>query len=183
MISIKENVNSIEEFNYLYDAVGWGSYDEKVSEKALSGEVSGKALSGEVSEPTLMLISSSLYRHLHTERRREIIFHSRTNTVTKIVYVHKHYWSILHHCLLSIQISLPALIETVSESGIDTGILKRGMRPIHIIIIATHSKTHLLRKWRDIHHGDILGKPHPTVSMLSNLREHRNIKAHIEAFM
>ena len=36
MIAIKENVNSIEEFNYLYDAVGWGSYDEKVSEKALA---------------------------------------------------------------------------------------------------------------------------------------------------
>ena len=36
MISIKENVNSIEEFNYLYDAVGWGSYDKKVSEKALA---------------------------------------------------------------------------------------------------------------------------------------------------
>ena len=36
MISIKENVNSIEEFNYLYDAVGWGSYDEKVSKKALA---------------------------------------------------------------------------------------------------------------------------------------------------
>ena len=36
MISIKENINSIEEFNYLYDAVGWGSYDEKVSEKALA---------------------------------------------------------------------------------------------------------------------------------------------------
>ena len=36
MISIKENINSIEEFNYLYDAVGWGSYDEKISEKALA---------------------------------------------------------------------------------------------------------------------------------------------------
>ena len=36
MISIKENVNSTEEFNYLYDAVGWGSYDEKVSEKSLA---------------------------------------------------------------------------------------------------------------------------------------------------
>ena len=36
MISIKENVNSVEEFNYLYDAVGWGSYDKKVSEKALA---------------------------------------------------------------------------------------------------------------------------------------------------
>ena len=36
MISIKENINSIEEFNYLYDTVGWGSYDEKVSEKALA---------------------------------------------------------------------------------------------------------------------------------------------------
>ena len=36
MILIKENVNSVEEFNYLYDAVGWGSYDENVSEKALA---------------------------------------------------------------------------------------------------------------------------------------------------
>lgn len=36
MILIKENVNSIEEFNYLYDAVGWGSYDEKVLEKSLA---------------------------------------------------------------------------------------------------------------------------------------------------
>ena len=36
MISIKENVNSVEEFNYLYDAVGWGSYDKKVSEIALA---------------------------------------------------------------------------------------------------------------------------------------------------
>ena len=36
MISIKENVNSIEEFNYLYDVVGWGSYDKKVSKKALA---------------------------------------------------------------------------------------------------------------------------------------------------
>ena len=35
MISIKENVNSVEEFNYLYDAVGWGSYDKKISKKAL----------------------------------------------------------------------------------------------------------------------------------------------------
>ena len=36
MIAVKENVNSIEEFNYLYDALGWGSYDEKISEKALA---------------------------------------------------------------------------------------------------------------------------------------------------
>ena len=36
MISIRENINNVKEFNYLYDAVGWGSYDEKVSEKALA---------------------------------------------------------------------------------------------------------------------------------------------------
>lgn len=36
MILIKENVNSVEEFNYLYDAVGWESYDKKVSEIALA---------------------------------------------------------------------------------------------------------------------------------------------------
>ena len=39
MISIKENVNSVEEFNYLYDAVGWESYDEKISEKALENTI------------------------------------------------------------------------------------------------------------------------------------------------
>ena len=35
MISVKENVKNTEEFNYLYDAVGWGAYDEKISQKAL----------------------------------------------------------------------------------------------------------------------------------------------------
>ena len=39
MISIKENVNSVEEFNYLYDAVGCESYDEKISEKALENTI------------------------------------------------------------------------------------------------------------------------------------------------
>lgn len=39
MISIKENVNSVEEFNYLYDTVGWESYDEKISEKALKNTI------------------------------------------------------------------------------------------------------------------------------------------------
>lgn len=36
MIIIKENVNNIDEFNLLYDLVGWGSYDNKISQKALS---------------------------------------------------------------------------------------------------------------------------------------------------
>ncbi len=35
MIDIKENVKDIEEFNLLYDAVGWGAYDEKITKKAL----------------------------------------------------------------------------------------------------------------------------------------------------
>ena len=35
MINIKENVNNVSEFNYLYDAVGWGHYDEDVSKIAL----------------------------------------------------------------------------------------------------------------------------------------------------
>ena len=32
---IKENVNDIKEFNFLYDNVGWGCYDDEVSEVAL----------------------------------------------------------------------------------------------------------------------------------------------------
>ena len=32
---VKENVNSVEEFNFLYDNVGWGCYDDEVSEVAL----------------------------------------------------------------------------------------------------------------------------------------------------
>ena len=39
MILIKENINNVEEFNYLYDAVGWESYDRKVSEKALANTI------------------------------------------------------------------------------------------------------------------------------------------------
>jgi len=35
MIIIKENINDVKEYNYLFDAVGWGHYDEKVSKKAL----------------------------------------------------------------------------------------------------------------------------------------------------
>ena len=36
MIKIKENINNVEEFNLLYDSVGWGAYDEKISKKALN---------------------------------------------------------------------------------------------------------------------------------------------------
>ena len=39
MILIKENINNVEEFNYLYDAVGWESYDRKVSEKGLANTI------------------------------------------------------------------------------------------------------------------------------------------------
>ena len=39
MILLKENVNNVEEFNYLYDAVGWGSYEPEISKKALSNTI------------------------------------------------------------------------------------------------------------------------------------------------
>ena len=32
---IKENVKSIDEFNLLYDAVGWGAYDDKITKQSL----------------------------------------------------------------------------------------------------------------------------------------------------
>ena len=35
MIQIKENNNKVEEFNELYDAVGWGHYEENISQRAL----------------------------------------------------------------------------------------------------------------------------------------------------
>lgn len=35
MIEIKENINNVEEFNYLYDQVGWGSYGKEISKEAL----------------------------------------------------------------------------------------------------------------------------------------------------
>ena len=35
MIIIKENIKSVDEFNLLYDAVGWEAYDEKIAQKAL----------------------------------------------------------------------------------------------------------------------------------------------------
>jgi GNAT superfamily N-acetyltransferase len=35
-MKILENINNVEEFNELYDAVGWGAYDDEVSEIALN---------------------------------------------------------------------------------------------------------------------------------------------------
>lgn len=34
-LTIKENVNNVEEFNLLYDAVGWGAYSDDITKKAL----------------------------------------------------------------------------------------------------------------------------------------------------
>ncbi len=35
MIKIKENNKDVDEFNLLYDSVGWGAYDNEVAQKAL----------------------------------------------------------------------------------------------------------------------------------------------------
>ena len=34
-MEIKENVKNIDEFNLLYDAVGWGAYDDNITKEAL----------------------------------------------------------------------------------------------------------------------------------------------------
>lgn len=36
MITIKENNKNVDEFNLLYNEVGWGAYDEKITKKALN---------------------------------------------------------------------------------------------------------------------------------------------------
>lgn len=35
MLSIKENNKNVDEFNMLYEAVGWGAYDKNISQRAL----------------------------------------------------------------------------------------------------------------------------------------------------
>lgn len=35
MIRIKENINNVDEFNLLYDSVGWGAYDKKNIKKSI----------------------------------------------------------------------------------------------------------------------------------------------------
>ena len=35
MIHIKENNKNVNEFNLLYDSVGWGSYSKEISKKSL----------------------------------------------------------------------------------------------------------------------------------------------------
>ena len=35
MLNIKENYNNVEEFNMLYDSVGWGRYEDRIVKKAL----------------------------------------------------------------------------------------------------------------------------------------------------
>lgn len=39
MISIKENINKVEEYNYLFDQVGQGCYENKISQKALDNTI------------------------------------------------------------------------------------------------------------------------------------------------
>ena len=39
MILLKENINNVKEYNYLFDAVGWGSYEEEISAKALNNTI------------------------------------------------------------------------------------------------------------------------------------------------
>lgn len=34
-INLKENNKNVKEFNFLYNSVGWGAYDENISKKAL----------------------------------------------------------------------------------------------------------------------------------------------------
>ena len=36
VITIKENIKNLDEFNYLYDAVGWEAYDDNISKQALN---------------------------------------------------------------------------------------------------------------------------------------------------
>ena len=35
MLTVKENCKNVDEFNLLYEAVGWGAYNKKISKKAL----------------------------------------------------------------------------------------------------------------------------------------------------
>ena len=39
MLRIEENKYNVDEFNYLYDAVGWGAYSKEISEQALSNNI------------------------------------------------------------------------------------------------------------------------------------------------
>ncbi len=38
-MKILENIDNVEEYNYLFDIVGWGSYPVEVSKKALSNNI------------------------------------------------------------------------------------------------------------------------------------------------
>ncbi len=38
-MKILENIDNVEEYNYLFDIVGWGSYPEEISKKALSNNI------------------------------------------------------------------------------------------------------------------------------------------------
>ena len=38
-MKILENIDNVEEYNYLFDIVGWGSYLKEISKKALSNNI------------------------------------------------------------------------------------------------------------------------------------------------
>lgn len=38
-MKILENIDNVEEYNYLFDIVGWGSYPKEISKKALNNNI------------------------------------------------------------------------------------------------------------------------------------------------
>lgn len=39
MLVVKENIDDVQEFNYLYDSVGWGAYDESITRQILKRNI------------------------------------------------------------------------------------------------------------------------------------------------
>ncbi len=39
MLVVKENIDNVQEFNYLYDSVGWGAYDESITRQILKRNI------------------------------------------------------------------------------------------------------------------------------------------------
>lgn len=39
MLVVKENIDDVQEYNYLYDSVGWGAYDESITRQILKRNI------------------------------------------------------------------------------------------------------------------------------------------------
>ena len=122
--------------------------------------------------------------HLNTHRRIHVISDGSAYAVAHIPHtVKRHGERFLHQRFLTVEISLPMLIETIAQHGADTGIAERVVSEKGIIEITANGQRHLLAQRHGIHQRYILRKTSSEITAAAPRAEHRGSQIHIESLM